>query len=766
MDRPRAEQAAVGDTSSLSHAIRTSAGPRVVCGCQTLRHAGDTYKMIRWLSNLPSELAYGLATSLVVAVGGWSAARIRRRRTARDTTTVLPAAAVPVPRVLPRAPQRFVNRERELAALDDLLVRAQDSSSPVIAVLSGLHGVGKSAIGSLWVHRNHERFTGGVLSADFSRRRNPHAEVSDVLGEFLRELGTSDVAMPTTLAARQRLFEQLTTDRKLLLLLDDIDQPTQALDALPAGGGSVVVVTSAFRLEELVRRGAQPIFLAPLDEPQARRLLVEMAGAARIGGEPDATRAVISACGGLPIALCVCGARLATRPDRTVAWLAGQLESWPERLSTLSPPGEFDVRAVFSVAYEDLTESVAMLYRRLGLHPGPDFAAPAAAALADVPLASVSALFEQLEDAYLLQSDEEGRWRPHDLVRDHMRSCAAEDESEDSREHAVRRVVDWYTAAARVADHAVVDDRLRLSDDTEMMADDLPNLRSPRDAFAWFAVERRNVIAAQNEALDREWYDRVWQIAEALWPLCASHKRFAEWIASHEAAIVAGEKLADTAVLARMRSQLARAYAERANAGLADEERAEAEIGLALSAARAAGDPRLLASVIEFGGVCQLRAGQFTRALESFRQARAGFEACGLERGVALQDYYIGSCLILAGDHELALDPLERARATMKRLGDDINVGRSLLRRGDALQRLNRFSEAGEALAEAIDVLDRAGVGFEQAEAHEAFAQIADETLDVSAARGHRQSAYRLYRELGHPRADTLLAMLEGVSAA
>ena len=721
--------------------------------------------MIHWLSNLPSELAYGLATSLVLAVGGWGATRIRRKRTAPDVVSVQPVP-VPVPRVLPRAPQRFVNRERELAALDDLLVRAQDSPSPVIAVLSGLHGVGKSAIGSLWVHRNHGRFTGGVLSADFSRRRNPHAEVSDVLGDFLRELGTSDLAMPTTLATRQRLFEQLTANSKLLLLLDDIDQPAQALNALPAGGGSIVVVTSAFRLEELVRGGAQPIFLEPLDETQARRLLVEMAGRTRIDGEPTAIRTVISACGGLPIALCVCGARLATHPDRTVAWLAGQLESWPERLSTLSPPGEFDVRAVFSVAYEDLAESVAMLYRQLGLHPGPDFAAPAAAALAGIPLASASALLEQLEDACLLQSDEDGRWRPHDLIRDHMRSCAANDESEDGREHAIRRVVDWYTAAARVADHAVIDDRLRLGDDTNVTASDLPRLCSPREAFAWFAVERRNVIAAQREALDREWYDRVWQIAEALWPLCASHKRFTEWIASHEAAILAGERLDDDAVLARMRSQLARAYAERANAGLGDEARVEAEMDLALGAARAAGDQRLLASVIEFGGVCQLRAGQLARALESFRQARAGFEACGLERGVALQDYYIGSCLILAGDHELALDPLERAQATMERLGDDINVGRSLLRRGEALQRLKRHSEAGEALADAIDVLDRAGIGFEQAEAHETLAQIADDAHDVTAARTHRQSAYRLYRELGHPRADTLLAMLEGVGTA
>lgn len=341
-----------------------------------------------------------------------------------------------------------------------------------------------------------------------------------------------------------------------------------------------------------------------------------------------------------------------------------------------------------------------------------------------------------------------------------MRACADDDESDRSRDRAVRRVVDWYTAAARAADRAVVDDRLRLHGDGDVTAPDLPRLRSPHDAFAWFAVERSNVLAAQRAALDREWYDRVWQIAEALWPLCASHKRFTEWVDSHEAAILAAEKLDDPAVLARMHSQLARAHAE-----LGDTDWVETEMSLALSAAGAAGHPPLLASVIEFGGVCQLRAGELSAALESFRQARAGFESCGLERGVALQDYHAGWCLVRAGDDQRALEPLARAEATMRRLGDDINVGRSLVRRGEALWHLRRPSEAREALADAIGVLDAAGIGFEQAEAHETLAQIADRDRDPDVAKLHRQRAYRLYRELGHPRADALVPVLNGDDA-
>ena len=596
--------------------------------------------MGHWLNNLPGELAYGLISSIVFAFGAWIVTRVYRRRarrrsletgspTERPDALLAPAPKL-IPRLLPRAPQRFVNRQPELASLDALLDRAETAPSPLVAVLSGMHGVGKSAIGRVWAHRNHERFPGGTLSADFSRRRNPHGvRVSDVLADFLRELGTSDVAMPITLRDRQRLFERLTADRKLLVLLDDVDQPAQALSALPAGAGSVVVVTSAFRMEELVRGGAHPLTLEPLDDRAALELVAEMAGRDRLDADTVATADVLAACGGLPIALCVCGARLATHPDRGVAWLAEQLEAGPRRLTALSPPGEFDISAVLSVAYRDLDAPAAMMYRRLGLHPGVDLAAPAAAVLAGIPLTETTALLDQLQDAYLLTGDEESRLRPHDLVRDHMRACAAAYVTEPLREDAIRRVVDWYTAAVRVADHAIVDDRLRLGARDDVFAAHLPQLRSSHEAFAWFSGEAINVLAAQRAALDREWDDRVWQIAEALWPLCASHKRFTEWIDSHDAAILAGERLGDQRVLARMRSQLARAYAE-----LGDVPRAEHEMGLALAAAREGGDKQLQASVIEFGGVCQLRAGDLTAALTSFGNARAAFDACGLVRGV------------------------------------------------------------------------------------------------------------------------------------
>lgn len=713
-----------------------------------------------WIENLPSEVAYGVVTSAVIASGVWGYRRVRRSSQVLDMSVGDPRSS-DAPRNLPPAPRQFVNRESELQALDRVLERAEQSPAVQVAIVSGMRGVGKSAVGSAWAHRNQDAFADGTLTGDFSRRRSPEGvSVSDVLADFLGELGTSDVAMPSTLAERRRLFERLTRDRRMLVVLDDVDVPAQALELLPSGGGSVVLVTSAHRLEELVRGGAQPVIVDPLDERAARSLLDEFASDERTASDESATRAILEACGGLPIALCVCGARLATHPDRSVAWLAEQLQQHT-RLRTLSPVGEFDASAVFTSAYHDLRQGEAFMYRRLAAHAGADFAPAVAAAAADLDLVATLGLLEKLEDAYLLQGVGGGRFRPHELVRVHMVAIAEDEEPEPSRERASARVIDWYAAAARSADHAVTDERLRLGEGEPVEAENLPVLDGPSDAFRWFAVERFNVLEAQREALEREMFERVWQIAEALWPLCASHKRFTEWVTSHQAGVLAGEALGDQRVIARMRSQLARAYAE-----LGGHPEARREMDLALDAVNMTNDERLGASVIEFDGVCRLRAGELAEALSAFGAARDAFEVVGVRRGVALQDYHIGWSLVLAGDDMLALEPLDRSERAMREIGDAINVGRALTRKGEALMNLGQDELARSALSDALESLEPAGVEFEQAEAHEALAALAERDSDGARARVHRQRAYQLYRELGHPRAQELLELLETADTA
>lgn len=718
--------------------------------------------MWHWLETLPTEVGYGLATALALAAIGWVSSKLRRtaaedRNLGAEDDEARPSHPPPVPRQLPRAPMRFVNRKGELDKLDAILEQSLAAPGPTMIVLDGMHGVGKSAIGSRWAHLNRERFPDGDLFGDFSTRRQKGSpDLGDILGDFLKSLGTPGIAIPVRREDKEKLFARLTAERRLLIFLDDVDQASQVLTLLPSGPGCVVLATTNFLLEELLREGARRVKLQPLDTDESSTLLEEMCQDDRPERERDASLELIEICEGLPVSLCVCGARLAANPTRSVSWLVAEIAKVPHPLRALSPEGSFQTDAVFDFAYRDLSEQAALLYRRLGFCPRLDLVVGSAAALAGRSVEFTAAALEDLYRTHLIDMPSDDRYRSHALIQDHMSVRAELDESGTTREEGLHRLVDWYYAALRNADRAVVEDRLRLSDDAAVRAEAAPEPRSASQAFQWYEKERQNVMVVLRAAAERGWDQRTWQYAEALWPLCANRKHFPEWIESQELAIVASLRLRDRTVEARMRSQLARAFSERG-----EFERAEIEMTRAEAAVASSDNERLKASVVEFGGVCRLRAGDLDAAISSFEQAMGMFEACGSKRGTALQEYHLGWALVRSGRFEAALAPLESAALTMEEVGDPINVGRSLVRQGEALSALGRLAEAQSALTKALDALAAVDIWLEQGEAHEVLAEVSDRQGDPDEGLCHRQKAYRIYREHGHPRADALLSLLD-----
>ena len=90
------------------------------------------------------------------------------------------------------------------------------------------------------------------------------------------------------------------------------------------------------------------------------------------------------------------------------------------------------VAAAFDLSYQDLTAAQQRLFRRLGLAPGTDIDAYAAAALDDVSLETARAQLDELYDQHLITEPAPGRYLLHDLLREHARTLAEADAG-DSR---------------------------------------------------------------------------------------------------------------------------------------------------------------------------------------------------------------------------------------------------------------------------------------------------------------------------------------------
>jgi transcriptional regulator with XRE-family HTH domain len=334
------------------------------------------------------------------------------------------AGAGPVtPRRLPGAVRQFTGRKSELSLLTGLLDQAAVSEPPAatIALIAGMAGVGKTALAVRWAHQAARRFPGGQLYADLHGYdpSAPPVPAGDALTGFLRALGVPGLDIPDTVDERAAAYRSLLAGRRVLVVLDNARDVDQVRPLLPGDPGCVTVVTSRDALGGLVAGdGAQRLRLDPLPLPEAVDLLGGLIGG-RVADDPDAAARLAHQCGRLPLALRVAAELAATRGGATLADLTSELADMRHRLEVLQTGGDqrTTVRAVFTWSYQDLNPATASLFRLLGLQPGPDIAALAAARLAGLPLGMTSLAIGQLTRAHLVQEQVPGRFSSHDLIR-------------------------------------------------------------------------------------------------------------------------------------------------------------------------------------------------------------------------------------------------------------------------------------------------------------------------------------------------------------
>src|SRR5260370_9474877 len=106
------------------------------------------------------------------------------------------------------------------------------------------------------------------------------------------------------------------------------------------------------------------------------------------------------------------------------------------------------VAAAFDLSYADRAPDQQRLFRRLALHPGTESDQAGAAALDGTGLAVARRGLEALYEQYLLTEPVPGRYRMHDLIREHARALASRLDPGDDREQATGRLLDYYQHAA------------------------------------------------------------------------------------------------------------------------------------------------------------------------------------------------------------------------------------------------------------------------------------------------------------------------------
>jgi hypothetical protein len=163
--------------------------------------------------------------------------------------------------------------------------------------------------------------------------------------------------------------------------------------------------------------------------------------------EPDAAHEVARLCGGLPLALGVAVAKLASRPRWTLGRLAEALARDGGQLELLEVGDGSAVMPALDGSYRVLDDGLARLYRALGRCPVLWFEPVMVAAVMNTTVEEAEEQIDALVEANLLEAldDRNDRHRFHDLVRLHAAHCADQVPSREGDE-AFDRLLDFLLA--------------------------------------------------------------------------------------------------------------------------------------------------------------------------------------------------------------------------------------------------------------------------------------------------------------------------------
>lgn len=592
----------------------------------------------------------------------------------------------------------FTGRDAELdILLDAVLATRGEARAIAIHTVDGMPGVGKTALSVHAAHRLADRFPDGNIFIDLLGHAPGQQPLTPgaALESLLRAAGVDPRQIPPALADRARLWRDRLAGKRVLLVLDDAADHDQIRPLLPGTAGNLVLITSRHRLAAL--DGVTPLTLDVLSPDQGLALLVRLSG--RTPLDTGMAR-IVDCCGQLPLAITIAGAQLRGHTAWSTSYLADLLAVEHERLEHLDV-ADRSVRAAFDMSFEHRPAAQQLLFRLLGVHPGPDIDAFATAALVGCSVREARRGLAGLHADHLIEETAPGRYRLHDLLRVYARTLATELDRDDHRD-ALDRVLTYYQHTVRMANVHLPEFHTSPLPPITTAPAQAPGLDDHSTAHEWLAAELPTLIACVQHAANAD-PPAAAQLATALHPFLRASGHLDHAMDIHRIALIAA----------------------------GDDELGQAN------------------ALTHLGDIRQMR-GEYGAATEDLTRALDIYTAMDNQLGRANAMANLGRLRYQQSDHVAATDYLTAALDLYTALGNRPGEANALLSLGDMQYLTAKWAAATDSLTRALELYTAMGSRLGQANARTYLSFMQYQQGEYGAVTDNLTSALDLYAAIGN----------------
>lgn len=393
---------------------------------------------------------------------------------------------------MPNINEDFTGRDKEINKVTKAVVqiRTNKRNNVVISALNGMPAVGKTTLAIYIARLLEKEYSDGQLYIDcygYTKGKLPLSS-EQILDSLLLSLRIPKDYIPYKIDDKIAFWRSYLHDKKLIIILDNINSEEQVKSLLPGNSMTLILITSRNHLLDFSNSYTFNIDVLSLEESIS---LLEKTSGFSSDKYKDLFEKVAKKCGCLPLALRIIGSRL--RGRKSINLLNRFIES-NDTISSLSRT-ENAVYESFDLSYILLHDNEKQLLKSIAILPIANITPLTCSFILNINISEAAYILDSLYEKSLITETGNEIYRLHDLLREFACKKFDNENSTQSKSLCIGNLLTMYFTLLYQFNTLLYPNDYCYSFTQVSYSNKIFDFADISDALLWYDIELDNLIS-------------------------------------------------------------------------------------------------------------------------------------------------------------------------------------------------------------------------------------------------------------------------------